>query len=67
MKLKIIFSVFILLLIGTMTVSAQVTLPCEGTDIDSVACPLDSWVIALVIIASFLAAITLHRRKNSSV
>jgi hypothetical protein len=64
MKLKIIFSIFILLLISTVNVSAQISLPCAGDDPDA-GCPLDTWVIALVIAASSFAAIRLYRRKKS--
>jgi hypothetical protein len=37
---------------------------CEGTDpLDP--CPLDTWVIALVVIAGILATIHLHRKQKS--
>jgi hypothetical protein len=63
MKLKIIFSVFILLLISAVNVSAQIALPCSGDDPDA-GCPLDTWVIALAVAVSFFAAIRLYRRKK---
>jgi len=65
MKIKIIFSVFVLLLINTVVVFAQPTSPCAGDDIDN-ACPLDTWVIVLAIAASSIAAIKLYRSKKSA-
>ena len=65
MKIKIIFSVFVLLLVNTVNLFAQSDFnPCFGDDIDN-PCPLDTWVIALVIAASLIAAVKLHRSKNS--
>jgi len=61
MKLKIGFSVFVLLLFSAV-VNAQV-LPCGGTDPDA-TCPIDTWVIVLVAAASFFAAYTLSKRKK---
>lgn len=66
MKLKIFFSAFILLLISTVNVYAQISLPCGGDDIDN-PCPLDTWVIVLAIAVSLFAALRLYRRKNSIV
>ncbi|MBS1521062.1 MAG: hypothetical protein JST50_08705 [Bacteroidetes bacterium] len=63
MKLKTAFSVILLFLISTVNVFAQ-PLPCYGDDPDG-NCPLDTWVIALVVVASFFAAIRLYRRKKS--
>ena len=63
MKLKTAVSVLILLLIGTVSAFAQ-PLPCIGDDPDG-NCPLDTWVIALVIAASFFAAVKLYRNKKS--
>jgi hypothetical protein len=65
MKLKIGFGVILLLLISTVNVFGQ-TLPCNGDDPDAGACPLDAWVIALAIGASFFAAIRLYRNKKSA-
>jgi len=64
MKLKIGFGVIVLLLISTVNLFAQ-TLPCNGNDPDAGDCPLDTWVIALAIGASFFAAIKLYRSKKS--
>jgi len=64
MKLKVAFSVILLLLISAANVFAQ-PLPCFGDDPDA-ACPLDTWVIALVVAASFFAAIKLYRSKRSA-
>jgi hypothetical protein len=64
MKLKVGFYAFLLLLFSTVMVHAQ-TLPCAGTDDDS-TCPLDSWVIVLVIAALFFAFFNLYRRHGAS-
>ena len=64
MKLKAGFGVFVLLLLNIITAHAQ-TLPCGGDDPDA-TCPLDTWVIVLVIAATIFAAFSLYRRKISS-
>jgi hypothetical protein len=61
MKLKLGFSVFVLLLFSA-AVHAQ-TLPCGGTDPDA-TCPIDTWVIVLVAAASLFSAYTLLKRKK---
>ena len=63
MKLKISLGIIVLLLISTVNVFAQ-QLPCGGDDPDA-GCPLDTWVIALAIAASFLAAVRLYRRRSA--
>jgi len=62
--LRVALSVILLLLISAANVFAQ-PLPCFGDDPDA-ACPLDTWVIALVVAASFFAAIKLYRSKRSA-
>jgi membrane protease YdiL (CAAX protease family) len=62
MKLKIGFSLFVLLLF-TVAVNAQ-DLPCDGTDVDA-SCPLDTWVMILMAAFSVFAAYVLLRRKKS--
>jgi hypothetical protein len=62
MKLKAGFCVLVLLLMGVVNAFAQNNLPCTDTDPDA-TCPLDTWVIALVIIASAFAAYRLHRKQ----
>jgi hypothetical protein len=61
MKLKAAFSVLILTLISAIAAHAQ-GLPCGGTDPDA-TCPLDTWVVVLVVAASLFAAYTLYRRQ----
>lgn len=61
MKLKAGFSVLILTLISVVTASAQ-GLPCGGDDPDA-TCPLDTWVVVLVVAASLFAAYTLYRKQ----
>lgn len=63
MKLKISFSVFILLFISTVSAFAQ-DQPCTGND-DDAYCPLDTWVIVLVIVLSLFAAFRLYHRGKS--
>lgn len=68
MKTKIAFGVILLLLISTATVFAQEAgeiNPCFGEDIETGSCPLDTWVIALVIAASGFAFLKLYRSKKS--
>lgn len=69
MKLKVGFSVIILLLISALSTYAQVVDPdpCGPTDIDSGNCPLDTWVIILVAVVSIFAAFRLYNRKKSAV
>lgn len=65
MKLKAGFCVVVLFLIGIANAMAQtIDLPCSDTDPDAV-CPLDTWVIILVIAASAFAAYALYRRQNA--
>jgi hypothetical protein len=63
MKLKAGVSAFILILISVITAHAQ-GLPCGGDDPDA-TCPLDTWVVVLVVAASLFAAYTLYRRQNA--
>ena len=64
MKLKALLGIFLLTLISVVTASAQ-GLPCGGDDPDA-TCPIDSWVVVLVIAASLFAAFTLYRKQVSS-
>ena len=64
MKLKALLGIFLLTLISVVTASAQ-GLPCGGDDPDA-TCPIDSWVVVLVIAASLFAAFTLYRKQAST-
>ncbi len=64
MKIKAGLSILLLTLISAVTASAQ-GLPCGGDDPDA-TCPLDSWVIVLVVASSLFAAYTLYRKQVSS-
>jgi len=44
---------------------AQGELPCNDSDPFSSACPLDNWVVALVIVAGLSAAIYLRRKQKT--
>jgi hypothetical protein len=63
MKLKAGISLFVLLLISMISAHAQ-GLPCGGDDPDA-TCPLDTWVVVLVIASSIFAAVTLLKRKRA--
>ena len=64
MKLKALLGIFLLTLISVVTASAQ-GLPCGGDDPDA-TCPIDSWVVVLVVASSLFAAYTLYRKQVSS-
>ncbi|HVW13803.1 MAG TPA: hypothetical protein VHB54_08280 [Mucilaginibacter sp.] len=64
MKLKAGLSVLVLILISVATAHAQ-GLPCGGDDPDA-TCPLDTWVIVLVIAASVFAAYRLFRKQKAA-
>jgi len=64
MKLKAGFCLLIVLLVGVVNAFAQTNLPCTDTDPDA-TCPLDTWVIVLVIAASIFAAYTLYRKQSA--
>ncbi|MFI5160140.1 MAG: hypothetical protein ACHQHN_02635 [Sphingobacteriales bacterium] len=63
MKLKAGISLSVLLLLSVITAHAQ-GLPCGGDDPDA-TCPLDTWVVVLVIASSVFAAFTLLKRKRA--
>lgn len=63
MKLKAGFWIVVLLLLNIVTAHAQTVNPCLGDDIDN-PCPLDTWVIVLVIAATIFAAFSLYRRQR---
>lgn len=63
MKSKAAFGVLILTLISAVAAHAQ-GLPCGGNDPDA-TCPLDTWVIVLIVAASLFATYTLYRRQSA--
>ena len=66
MKLKIGFSIIILLLINAVVAYAQVISPECGSDGDvDGGCPIDTWVIILVVVFSLFAAYRLHCRRKA--
>lgn len=64
MKLKAGLGLFVLLLISIVNAHAQ-GLPCAGDDPDA-DCPLDTWVIVLVVAASVFVAFRLYRRQAAA-
>lgn len=66
MKLKAGLGVLIFSLLSVVTVQAQqIGLPCSGDDPDA-TCPLDTWVIVLVIAASLYVSYRLFRRQKAT-
>jgi hypothetical protein len=70
MKLKIAsgISVFVLLLLSSVTVFAQGGLPCllpDGTEDPDGGCPLDTWVVILIAVASVFAVKQLYHRQKA--
>ncbi len=65
MKLKMTICVVILLLISSLCTYAQEGLPCSDTDNDG-SCPLDTWVIVLVVVVSIFGAFRLYRLKKNA-
>jgi hypothetical protein len=63
MKLKAGFWIGVLLLLNIVTAHAQANNPCLGDDPDA-TCPLDTWVIVLVIAAAIFTAFSLYRRQR---
>jgi hypothetical protein len=64
MRFKVFLASLLLLLLNTGVLYAQISLPCEGNDVDS-TCPLDTWVIILAVIAVVFATIHLYRKNLS--
>jgi hypothetical protein len=54
--------VTVLILITLPIITRAQDLPCDGTD-PYTTCPLDSWVVVLVIIAGLFGALHLRGRK----
>jgi len=64
--LNIIYSLLIaLFFIAAPVIGKAQDLPCDGQDPFDNNCPLDTWVIVLVIIAGIFTAIRLHRKQKS--
>jgi hypothetical protein len=69
MKVKIFLGTFILLFINIYSLFAQTNggfgFPCDDTNID-LTCPLDTWVILLVIAAFIFASYNLYQKQKKS-
>ncbi|SEO31462.1 hypothetical protein SAMN05192574_10738 [Mucilaginibacter gossypiicola] len=61
-------TIIAIFLLSIATVFAQEEVPCGGGpddgDYDPNNCPLDTWVILLVVMALILTVIHLHRRRK---
>jgi len=61
---KIFPTTLILIVVATLNCFAQLDDPCDPVDNDSY-CPLDTWVIALAIVAFVFAIVHLHRKRKA--
>lgn len=70
MKLKAGLGILVLLFLNVLTTFAQASgdpgEPCAGTDPDS-DCPLDNWIIVLVVVSVLIAAWHLSRKRRVTV
>ena len=57
-------SIFLLLLAAPLISRGQADEGCGGQDPYDIACPLDTWVFLLVIVACLFAVIYLQRKGN---
>lgn len=64
MRLKIFCGALLFLLLDVMVLYAQPGEPCGGTDVDD-PCPLDTWVLVLVVAAAIFGAVMLYNRQKS--
>jgi len=68
MRIKIFFSTLLLLIVNVAFLYAQDPgEPCSGNDVDTVGCPLDTWVVLLAFIAIIFAAWHLNNKRKLSV
>ena len=65
MKLKAGLGILVLMMISVVSAHAQLNLPCGGEDPDA-TCPLDTWVIILVLASGIFTAYRLYRRQTAS-
>ena len=65
MKLKTELNILVLMMISVINAHAQLNLPCGGEDPDA-TCPLDTWVIILVLASGIFTAYRLYRRQTAS-
>lgn len=64
--LNIVYRLLIaLFFIAAPIIGKAQDLPCNDADPFENNCPLDTWVIALVVIAGIFAALHLHRKQKS--
>jgi hypothetical protein len=62
MRVKIFCGALLLLMLNVVMLYAQPGEPCGGTDPDA-TCPLDTWVIALAVIAAVFAMFRLKKQS----
>ncbi len=54
----------VLFLITASIITRAQDLPCDGTD-PYTTCPLDTWIVVLVVIAGLFTAVHLHRKQKA--
>lgn len=65
MRVKIFFGTLLLSMLNVALLRAQDPgEPCSGNDVDSVGCPLDTWVVLLAFIAIVFAAWHLKNKRK---
>ena len=64
MRVKIFCGALLLLMLNVVMLYAQPGEPCGGTDPDA-TCPLDTWVIALAVIAAVFAMFRLMKKQSA--
>jgi hypothetical protein len=70
MRIRIFYAALLILVINVMTVYAQTDPgePCDGADPDGGNCPLDTWVVGFVIVATLFTVLHLrHKQKSQSI
>jgi len=67
MRIRIFFSTLLLLMFNVAALFAQSgdpNGPCGLNDDDNTNCPLDTWVVALAVVAVIFAAVHLHKKQK---
>jgi len=67
MKIKAVLTTLLLVVLGSINCFAQLENPCggNGDPDDPTTCPLDTWVVALVIVTLIFATSKLYYKQKS--